>query len=400
LFLISSQEENMDHLSKLDLRALIEKTVPPHISLYMPTYRAGSEVQQNPIRFKNLLTQAEDGLFEYGLRRPDAKAILEQAQDQLLLDEGFWQQQEDGLALFISPDLFQYYRLPISFNENVMIGKQFQVKPLFQLFQDEVHFYILALSQNEVRLLEGTRYQVQEVNLEQMPSSLAEALKWDDPERQTQSHTTSGSQLGGNRGGPEMTFHGHGVGKDDEKTNILLYFRKIDKGLHDFLATENAPLILAGVEYVFPIYQEANTYKHLLEQGIPGNPEDLSGEVLHSRALELISTVVQKGQDETIALYNQQVGMHTGLASKNIVDIVQSAFAGRVEHLLTIDEAQVWGSFSPDTGEVIIHPDKTIRSEDLLNTASIYTFLNNGSVHLLRENEIPQGVSIEAVFRY
>jgi hypothetical protein len=30
--------------------------------------------------------------------------------------------------------------------------------------------------------------------------------------------------------------------------------------------------VLAGVEYLLPIYREANTYPHLLAEGIHGNP--------------------------------------------------------------------------------------------------------------------------------
>jgi len=44
---------------------------------------------------------------------------------------------------------------------------------------------------------------------------------------------------------------------------------------------KKAPLVLAGVEYLFPIYQEANTYPDLVEEGITGNPENLKPEELH-----------------------------------------------------------------------------------------------------------------------
>lgn len=37
--------------------------------------------------------------------------------------------------------------------------------------------------------------------------------------------------------------------------------------------TNMPPLVLAGVEYLLPIYRRANTYPYLLDGGVTGNPE-------------------------------------------------------------------------------------------------------------------------------
>jgi hypothetical protein len=70
-----------------------------HVSLFMPTHRAGRETEQNPIRFKNLLREAEDRLLATGLRSPDVREILKPAQ-RLLQESGFWRNQSHGLAVF------------------------------------------------------------------------------------------------------------------------------------------------------------------------------------------------------------------------------------------------------------------------------------------------------------
>ena len=48
-------------LLRTELRTLAEKRGATSVSLYMPTVTAGSEIQQNPIRFKNLLDEANEG---------------------------------------------------------------------------------------------------------------------------------------------------------------------------------------------------------------------------------------------------------------------------------------------------------------------------------------------------
>lgn len=389
----------MDRLKKSDLRTLLKHEPLPRLSVYMPTHRAGSEIQQDPIRLKNLLGQAEDRLSDYGLRRPEVQEFLVRAND-LLRDAIFWQQQSDGLVLFAAPDLFRHYRLPLDFEESLSVGDQFYITPLFPLFQNAGQFHILALSQGEVRLLEGTKYGVEEVELERLPRSLAEALKWDDPERQLQGHTASRGRQGGERGRPDMTFHGHGVGTDDEKTNILRFFQKVDKALSDFLAGEQTPVVLAGVEYLLPIYREANSYNYLAEGHIAGNPEDLRAETLHARARELLAPGFKREQEESAELYRQQAGAQTGRASKQIAEIVPAAYSGRVGRLFIQKRAQTWGQFDLANNRVDIHSDRTPASEELLNTAALYTLQNDGAVYVVEQSEMPDDSAIAAVFRY
>ena len=96
----------MDVLSRDELKTLIEASESPCVSLFLPTHRAGPEIQQDPIRLKNLLRQAEEGLAARGLRDREIRDLLAPA-EQLLPERPFWQNQSDGLALFRSPALFR-----------------------------------------------------------------------------------------------------------------------------------------------------------------------------------------------------------------------------------------------------------------------------------------------------
>jgi hypothetical protein len=46
----------------------------------------------------------------------------------------------------------------------VIVSERFHVKPLLPLLSGDGRFYVLALSQNEIRLLQGTRYSVEQVD--------------------------------------------------------------------------------------------------------------------------------------------------------------------------------------------------------------------------------------------
>ena len=63
-------------VSTHELRQLAETNSPGCVSIFMPTHRAGLEQQQDPIRLKNLVTEAERRLAAQGMRAPDVRALL------------------------------------------------------------------------------------------------------------------------------------------------------------------------------------------------------------------------------------------------------------------------------------------------------------------------------------
>ena len=380
-------------VSSAELRALKENRAEWSISIYLPTFRAGQEVQQNPIRFKNLLREAEERLLAKGLRTPDVRELLEPG-ERLLRDSAFWRLQSDGLAVFIAPETFHHYRVPLAFAELVVVNDRFHVKPLLPLLTGDGLFYVLALSQNEVRLLQGTRFSVGAVDLEDVPTSLAEALRFDDPERQLQFRTNARA-LSGDGGGDRVAFHGH---ESDAKSDILRYFHKVDRGLRAMLADERAPLVLAGVEYLLPIYREANTYPHLVAEGLTGNPEEVSAADLHVRAWALVQPLFAQAQQEAAAAYQQHAG--TDLASNQIVEVVPAAHQGRVKTLFVRLNRQQWGVFDAETQRVHLHDESEPGDEDLLDLAATQTVLNGGTVYAVQQEHMPDDALVAAVFRY
>jgi hypothetical protein len=390
----------MDRFTLEELQELLERQdVQPCLSIYMRTHRKGREVQKNSLRFRNLLKQAADRLAEFGFRGLEAEALLDQAQNRLLLDESFWQRQSDGLALFSSPDLFRYYRLPSTFDELVMVGERFYVRPLAPLIRDEGRFYLLAISRDNIRLMEGDREHLEDVPVERMPESLAEALEREFAEEQDQSQQVSKPRTG-NRGRSEATFHGHGIGNDDEEGQVLQYFHRVDRGICDFLAGTQIPLVLAGVEYLHPMYRLSNDYSHLLEPGITGSPDDIRMEELHARAWEIVAPRYGDGREDAAALYARLKGKETGRASKDLEEIVQSAYGGRVGQLFIPRREYIWGRYDMSENRVEVHPERRPESEDLLDTAAFFTLANNGEVYTDDIEKMPEQSFIAAIFRY
>lgn len=387
----------MDILKQRDLKQLIETSGEWCISLYMPTHKTGREQQQDPIRFKNLVVRAQEKLLESGLRRPEVQTLLRPA-ERLLTDGDFWRHQSDGLAVFLSPDSSQTYRLPSKFDEFIGIAKNFNVKPLLPLLSRDGKFYILALSMNEVRLFLGNRDTIDEVELGDISTNMQEPLWMDDPEKHADFHT--GASSPGREGKRQAVFHGHGEKSATEKTNILRYFQHVDRGLNTLLEEKGILMVLAGVDYLLPIYHQASTYAGLLEEGLEGNPEELDGKELHKMAWDLVQPIFKEDQNQALERFEQLNGQGNELASTDLETVVKAANFGRIETLFVPLGVQKWGHFDPQQNTMILEEGPGPENEDLLDFAAMHTLINSGKVYAVQPENLPGDGKLAAILRY
>ena len=379
----------MTELSRSDFQQLAEQQGSTCISIYMPAEKAGAETRKNPIRFKNLIREAEEKI-EQLKSTTELNDAVESAKE-YIDNYDFWQHQDSGLAFFINADGVKYYRLPQSFDELVEVGDRFYLKPLLPVLTNNSKFYLLALSQNEVRFFLGSHYSINEVRLpDSVPVSLAEALKYDDPEKQTQYHS-------GDAGGSPI-YHGQGVGTTDNKDEIKRFFHKVNNGIQAALQEEKTPMILAGVEFLLPIYHEVNSYNNLLEQGVTGNPENADPAELHSSAWEIIEPHLTTAKKQAMEQYQQLSS--TGEASSEIEQIVAGAINGQVDTLFITANTQRWGKYEPSTNKVEIYTEATEDSVDLFDLAVTQTYLQKGNVYILEQSEMPEDKTMLAILRY
>ena len=282
----------MEDLTIDQLQALARQTQNPSVSIFMPTHRAGPDTQQDPIRFRNLLREAERLLLDRGMGPRGVGELLRRAHD-LLEDSSFWRHQYDGLAVYVAAGDFHAFRLPFGVDELAAVARSYYVKPLLPLFTNNGHFYVLAISQNEVRLFEGTRHSIGQIDLpEGTPQSLDDALPYDDLEKQLQFHT--GTPQGGAR---SAMFHGHDAGDEGQKVRIERYFNLVDASLREMLQAQRAPLVLAGVDYLLPLYRKVSEYGQIATDGITGSAERMRAEELHEQAWRIVEPYFRQEMD-------------------------------------------------------------------------------------------------------
>jgi hypothetical protein len=381
----------MDVFGPRHLRSLSERAGEPCASIFLPTHRAGPDVEQDRIRLKGLLQDAAEQLSALGLRRPHVRERLEPA-ERLFGDAMFWRHLSDGLAVFLGADWHLLLRLPIAFGELVVVADRPAIKPLLPYLGADGRFFVLALSQNRVRLLEGTRHAVDEVALPGVPSSLEEAMRFDDPEKQLQHRAAD-------RGGADAraVFHGHGGGERFDKDRILRFFQQVDRGIAGILGDERAaPMLLAGVDYLLPIYREASDHPNLLDGGVTGNPDRVSAEDLHAVAWQQVEPVFLEARRRALERFAELDG--TGKTMRDVADVLHAAEHGRVEELFVASDAIVWGRLLD--GDLETRDEPQPGDEDLLDLGAVRVLTTGGRVHPLPADHVPGGGPLAAVLRY
>jgi hypothetical protein len=357
-------------LSEEALAEIARQRGPAHVSLFMPTHRAGPETRQDPIRFKNLVNRAEQLLAAEGAVPAGEAGELVASMRDLLDDEEFWQHQADGLAVYAAPGQRNILRLPLAVGEDVAVGRRFRVRPLLPLLADDGHFFVLALSQNEVRLFEATRYTMSELAPGPMPASMAEALALEDREAQLQLRSA----------GTAGVFHGHGEGGEIDKQALERFFRVVDRGLLAQVGPRRHPVVLAAVGYYLPIYRDVSDHPALVGEAVEGNPEGRSPEGLHADAWEKVAPVFAAARRR--ATERLEAGVGTGITISDPAEVVRAGREGRVDTLFLVEGRTVWGRLDDDPSVAVeAHDERRPGDDDLLDLAATEALLTGAAVY-------------------
>ncbi|NJL00682.1 MAG: hypothetical protein HC910_08970 [Spirulinaceae cyanobacterium SM2_1_0] len=375
-----------------ELKALVASADQPCVSIYFPTTRPGQDAHQNLIRLKNRVTAVETQLCDRDWRAAQIDELLQPLRRALPDDNtNFWKQQTGGLVAFLAPSRFYYNSLPLDFEPLSIVAERFYIKPLLPLFTEREPFYMLAIAKNSLRLLWCDQQQSSEVDLSDLPLSLAAALRFDDPEKQLQFHSSQG-------GGRAPVYHGHGRSGTDDKDDLRRWFQQVDAVLGDRYQDRPAPLVLAGVEYLTALYRELSAYPDLMSESINGNPEAVTATELGEQAQQLLQPRQARRYQEMVSRYRELLG--TGQATADVQAVMNAALRGQVETLFVPRRDQLWGRMDPDTGQIILDNTDHEWREDLANLAAVCTFQQGGSVYVVDADAMPSPTAAAAILRY
>lgn len=313
-----------------DLRRLAE-VGGPCVTLYLPSTPFGPGTRSGPARLHHLATEAASRLQDGGAGPDETERILAPIR-RIEQDDAFWQHQGQGLALFVAPQFFEGFRLAAPVSERVRVGPAFRLLPLVAQGEGNPTFYILALSQNSVRLLESTAHGVSEIAVPGLPSGMEQALPEAEPDRVRGVHSV---------GALGAIAHGQGTEADYDKRALERYFRAVDDAVVARLRGRVQPLVLACVEYYVPMYHAVSRCPSLWQAAVVGSPERRSAKELHDAAWPLVAGHFAQQAEQAVARYREAAG--TGRTVTTPEDVLAAARDGKVDTLL-LDAVQAASS--------------------------------------------------------
>lgn len=380
----------MDSLDKDYPAVLLEPRDGPCISIYLPTHRHHPAREQDPIRFRNQVKRAEE-LLRATLPSREVDALLTPFRE--LGDRpSFWEHTFDGLAVLGAPGLFRVYRLQRPVPERTVVADSFHTKPLLRIMQSADRYQVLGLSRGEIRLFEGNRDALDEIELaEGVPRTMTEALG----DKVTEPHRTVAAQ---SPAGP-AAHHGYGSKKDEIDIDQERFFRAVDRAiLEHHSRTSGLPLILAALPEHQSHFRQVSHNPYLIEGAIDTHPDSLSTDELRARAWEVFLPRYLARLAWLVEAFGTAVAHRYGTG--DLADAARAAVNGRVATLLIEAEREVPGRMDRETGRIEYLEAGTPGADDLLDDIGEAVLARGGDVVIVPAERMPTDSGLAATFRY
>jgi hypothetical protein len=379
------------------LKGFLAVAEPPCVSLYQPTHRANPDNLQDPIRYKNLIRDAERSLREKFPGR-EVRALLERFRA-LEGDYEFWTHQRDGLAVLAAADTFEVFRLQRPVKELVVVADSFHLKPLLRVVQSADRFHVLCLDRHKASLFEGNRDALDEVDVGDMPATITAALGAE----LTEQHLTVASYGAGAAraagGGAAPSVHGHGGKADEVDTDRDRFFRVIDREvLARFSRPSGLPLVLAALTEHHAEFRRVSHNPFLQPDGVAKDPGSLNADQLRADVWKVVLPAYER---RLAGLTDDfRVAASRGLAASEVEEVAAAVAAGRVGTLLVEADRQVPGRLDRATGAVRPGELADPEVDDLLDDVAEAALAKGGSVVVVPREAMPTATGLAAVYRF
>lgn len=361
------------------------------VSITMPTHVAGQGIRQDPIRLKNLLTDAHRMLCATDAYTEESADALLQPARELLDDREFWRHQEGGLALYLDETGMTHFVVPDELSERCVVADRFHLKPLLPRLEGDGTFHILALSRNDVRLLRATRDTVAELDRGDIPASLEDALG-----HQVERETQQGRVARREGKSTEVATHGHGKGEDDREDELRTFLQRVDAAVHARLGGGHDPVVLAGVDEVTSVYRKLSKLgDRLCSDTISRNPDRDDIRELHDRAWALVEEIFDDNLEP--ALERMRELQDSDRVLTEIAQVVKAAREGRVETLIAAVDTERWGRFDRQRHEVLPHEEQQPGDVDLVDAAAQLGLRRGAKLVMAVQDDLPGNSPLAAL---
>ncbi|MCX7929467.1 MAG: hypothetical protein N2663_01925 [Chlorobi bacterium] len=323
-----------------ELKNLRSRRGYPLVTIAMPTHRTFPENRQDPIRFKDLVRQVRDRLSRELSKREVANINEQLATIAERID---WAHALDGLVVFVGDGIERVVYLPVTVRERAIIDETFATRDLVVAQSKLLHYWVLVLSTDRTRLLEGYGNHLVEVISDHFP------LHYDGPRS----------------GDPDNPLPG-GFGKDPSKyrdEQYRNYFRAVDQALRHTIGMQHPPVAIIGVERNRSYFAEVRSQHYEIIAELDGSMTEAT---LHQIAEYIAPTLEEYLERRAITTINEfSRAIAAGLYTCSITDMWHFSRQGRADLLIVEHGYTVAGRW--DTEHRIFTPVDDPREPDIID---------------------------------
>jgi hypothetical protein len=275
-----------------------------------------------------------------------------------------------------------------------VVADSFHIKPLLRILQSAGRYQVLGLDRQKIRLFEGNRDVLDEVELSSaVPRTMTEALGEDLKEPHVTVWTYgSGYPGAGVTSGSDLKSEM--IDKDTEK-----FFRVVDRALLENYSRPSAlPLLLVALPEHRTLFHRVSHNPFLMGESIDISPDALSIEELRVRAWSTIEPHYHARLAGLIEMF--EVARSRELGTDDLIQAATNALAGRVGTLLINADRRIPGRIDDLTGEVQLDDSANPHVDDLLDDIAEVVLRNRGQVVVVPAERMPTQTGLAAIYRF
>lgn len=380
-------------LTRDDMLELVENAKAPALTLAFQTFRSPPDVQQNPVRYKNLMRKAE---AEIGKKTPrEFDEAFEEAWS-LVESPNAWEKPLDGIALFVCPELMRFEKLNFVPPETVEVKETFAIMPFINLFAHREKFLVLAAAYSEVRLFESDGESLTPISEEGLQETLDDMIAKTQVHNKVNFHTASAPKTGSEQA---ANFHALGESHVDVVEDLRKEFAaRVARVADQIGAKRNHPpmVVIADDRLLGEINANAETQLvTTLETRI--SPAGMEESELLSLAKKVMEphrqAYLQSRLDEFRANHGDP---DSNKASANPSKLALAAVQGRIATLFVSRNGELRGRVDPNDGTI----REAGRKGDLIDDLARLTLFAQGEVFAVPPGTLPKDASVAALFRW
>ena len=366
---------------------LMEKGKRPVISIYVDTHIKKPDRLENPIRFKNLVKEAQASLKDKEFKGfKDLFSLFKEMEEDAL----FWEGATESMAILGDEEECIVYKLPVNVKSLAIVSDSFYIKPLLRSFQSNGHYHVLGLNRDNFVLFEADRYGITEIPVDARDATMEGVLGTE----KTAPHLSVASI-----GGDQSMYHGHGGAKDERKVDQEKFFRHVDTFvLEQYSNKQKIPLILVSPDEHQGEFRKLSKNNYLIDEGIKIDGDALDKKNLYEKVQDVIQELFKKELKDRMATFSEAHAKDLG--SDDVVQIGRAIAEGKVASLYLEENTVHPGRFDPQLGTVVQGEIADPRVGDVYDDMAEVVLSRGGEVLILEKDEMPTERDLAAVYRY